>query len=347
MAQLRQAPHTYTAGETLAAFRRVKLDGATGKQVVYADAGEPDVGVVDDPVTSGDPAPVCPPSAWSTVKLEASAAIEIHEDVYGTADGKIGTTPVGLAVGAALQAASASGSVIEVLRYPQRVRLDGPGPGVHGFHEDFEANSLDANRFVATATDGGAVSHSDGVGGVIQLQPSSTTVVDNDEIYLHQTLETFKFALGKPLVFEARVKVTEANTDDANVIVGLADAVDEDQLQDNGGGPAASYSGAVFFKVDGGTVWQAETSIGTTQSTDTNVGTATTATWFTMRIEFEPGSGLTDGTVRFYLDGALVHTSTSFDYTSATDMEAFVGVKDGGANEELVDVDYIRCWQAR
>ena len=33
---------------------------------------------------------------------------------------------------------------------------------------------------------------------------------DNDELYIASSRETFKFAVGKPLVFEARAKITEA-----------------------------------------------------------------------------------------------------------------------------------------
>lgn len=355
MGSFRCAPQTYTTAEAINDFRRVKLDGQSSKTVVYADAGEPDIGTAYDVTlaangasrASGDRVALMPPTAWTTVKMVASVAIEIHATVYPAADGKVTDIPTGLARGVALEAASADGSVIEVLQFPQEVQLSGPGPGVHGFHEDFAVNSLDGDLFVATASNGGGVTLSDGAGGVVQLGASDSSAVDNDETYMHQVLETFKFAVGKPLVFGARVKPTEANTNTGNFIVGLKDAWAADSILDNGGGPAASYSGAVFFKVDGGTVWQTEASIGTTQTTDTSVGTATTATWFDMRIEFEPGSGLTDGTVRFYLDGNLVHTVTSFDYTSATEMEVGCGVKNGSANEELLDVDFLYCWQAR
>lgn len=354
MGQFRQAPQSYTTAEAINDHRRVKLDGAT-KSVVYADAGEPDIGTAyhvtlaanGSSRASGDTVAVMPPTAWSTTKMVAAGAIEQNETVYPAADGKIQATPCGLARGVALQAASGNNSVIEVLQFPQTVRLAGPGPGVHGFHDDFEANSLDADRWVVTASDGGAAAHSDGAGGVVQLGPSNSVAGAEDEIYLHQTLETFLFAAGKPLVFEARVKITEANTNQANVFVGLMNAVAANALQDADAGPKSSYSGAGFFKVGGSTVWQAEASIGTTQDTDTSVGTAATGTWYQLRIEFEPGSGVTDGTVRFYLDGSLVHTATSFDYTSATEMEAVVGVKAGSANEDLIDVDFVSCWQAR
>ena len=37
----------------------------------------------------------------------------------------------------------------------------------------------------------------------------------------------------------------------------------------------------------------------------------------------------------------------SLTYTSATEMMAFVGVKAGGANSEVVNVDYVAAYQDR
>ena len=41
--------------------------------------------------------------------------------------------------------------------------------------------------------------------------------------------------------------------------MGLCSAAGANALLDNGGGPAANYSGAVFYKVDGGTTFGAKT----------------------------------------------------------------------------------------
>ena len=227
-----------------------------------------------------------------------------------------------------------------------------------GFFEDF-FEFVTADMWTDTSTDATAtVTVSDGVKGIAAVFTDAT---DNNEAYLHQTKETFKFANNKPLVFEALVQYAEANTDDANVMIGLKDAWAADSLLDNGGGPAASYTGAVFFKVDGSTTWQVETSIAGTQTT-TNLTAANSLDkvahtaggttggpnadgYHKFRIEFRPYSS-TNADVLFYIND--VHVARhDFIYTSATDMEAGVGAKAGDTNAETVNVDYIACYQVR
>lgn len=225
-----------------------------------------------------------------------------------------------------------------------------------GFFEDF-LNDIDANIVVITATDSGTGAVGDAAGGILPLVASDGTVADNDETYAElPPNEVFKFAADKPLLFEARVQFTEANTDDANVIVGVKDAVAANTLLDNGGGPAASYSGAVFFKVDGGTRWQCETSNAGTQTTTDLVAsdannlsratqTAGGSTYQTLRIEYLPYSS-TNAYVNFYIDGVHV-CQHDYIFTSATEMQACAGVKNGDTNLETLNVDYAACYQAR
>ncbi len=226
-----------------------------------------------------------------------------------------------------------------------------------GIHDDF-MEYTDGQLWTKVATDLGGVTLSDGAGGVVVLDASDATVADNDEIYLKSTKELFKFAASKPVRVEARLQYAEANTDDANIIFGLADAVGANTLLDNGGGPKASYSGAVIFKVDGGTVWQCESSISTTQVTTVSQHTAGGSSYHTLAIECMP---ITSTTIeaRFFLDtaggqnlkqmrdanGALIkHTIT---LGTSTEMQVFVGAKNGGANEETLSVDYIAADQLR
>ena len=215
---------------------------------------------------------------------------------------------------------------------------------------------VDSADWVTTLTDSGTASVGDAVGGVIALVPSDGTVADNDEAYIESANEVFKFAGDKPLLFEARVQFTEANVDDANVLVGLLDAVGANSLQDNGGGPPASYSGAVFVKVDGGTVWQVETSNAGTQTTtellSTNTNnlakrnvTAGGSSYQVLRIEYMPYSS-TNAYVSFFVDGVLV-AQHDYIFTSATEMQIGIGVKNGGANNETLNVDYVVCTQER
>ena len=93
----------------------------------------------------------------------------------------------------------------------------------YGFFDDF-CEFVSGDLFTDISADvGAAVANVDAAGGAVTLTTGAT---DNNECYLLSTKELFLFAADKPLVFEARLKFTEANTDDANVILGiLASAV--------------------------------------------------------------------------------------------------------------------------
>jgi hypothetical protein len=211
-------------------------------------------------------------------------------------------------------------------------------------------------RWVVTADAGGAQDlDADGVGGILSI---ATGGVDNDEAYAESLGEPFLLAADKPIELEARVKFVEANTDDANILVGLMDAPGADSLIDNGGGPKASYSGAVFYKVDGGTNWIVETSLGGSQTTTTTDVTAGGSSYQTLRIVAQPVSA-TRIEVSFFIDPAggsnftqcqdaqgrpIKHVVT---LGSPTEMALVLGAKAGGANAETLLVDYVACSQLR
>jgi len=103
---------TITAGEALAAHRRVKISGAT---VIYADAGDIGIGTNEYAVASADQAVIRLDNAGGTVEMVAAAAVTAGADIYPAADGKISMTPSGPRIGKALAAATADGDVIECL----------------------------------------------------------------------------------------------------------------------------------------------------------------------------------------------------------------------------------------
>src|SRR3954462_13666997 len=105
-----------------------------------------------------------------------------------------------------------------------------------GFFDDFEWY-LSPHRWTSVLTDSGTASVGDAAGGILALVASDGTVADNDEAYARTTNELFKFANNKPLLFEARLQFPEANTDDANVLVGLIDAAAANTIVDDGAGP--------------------------------------------------------------------------------------------------------------
>jgi hypothetical protein len=65
-----------------------------------------------------------------------------------------------------------------------------------------------------------------------------------------------------------------------------------------------------------------------------------------LAIEFQPLTSTT-GEVRFYIDDALI-VKHDITFTSATEMQVILGVKDGDADdEETLNVDYAACYQLR
>lgn len=224
----------------------------------------------------------------------------------------------------------------------------------HGFFEDFNYFTTVHNGWTTVASDSGTIVGSDAAGGILQLNPSDGTVADNDETYLKRTQETFKFAENKPIYFGAYVKFTEANTDDANVFVGMKDAIAANTIVDNGG-MATSFSGMAFYKKDGETQWRAIVSLGSTQSevllsaanTVTKQGYTAGGSYQKLEIEFQPKtSALAD--IVFRIDGTVVYKFVDFTYTSATEMQAGFGMKNGAdTNVEQLLVDWISAYQIR
>lgn len=207
-----------------------------------------------------------------------------------------------------------------------------------------EFHSIDTNRWIAV---------NDGSTGSLALATTMpggwlnvpTAAADNDYHTLRLAAKSFKFAAGKPLYFEARIKLTEAATNAANWIVGLSEVATNGGLQDNGAGPLASYDGAVFFKVDGGSVIQFETSNGGTQVTDTDVGAFTSGSAYVLGINFDPNDGTT-GVVKAYVNGALVATQ-NITISGLDEMYVIFGVKAGSTSAETLSVDYVYCRQLR
>jgi hypothetical protein len=200
-----------------------------------------------------------------------------------------------------------------------------------------------AHLWTSLAADSGtSVAVGDAAGGVLVLTTGAT---DNNEALVKTTNELFLFAVDKPLRGEARVQFAEANTNAANVAFGFADALGANLLLDDGGGAKASFSGALLYKVDGGTTWNFITSVGTTRTVTATAVTAGGASYQTLRIEAREQGGVVevvpiiDGTQALDANGRPI--KHRLDPTSATEMQAGCYVKAGGANSEVLRVDYL------
>ena len=104
---------TFTAGEALEAYRRVKLSAAD--TVVYSDAGEDWLGITQEAVANSAQVGVRLRTAAGTSKMTVAGVLSVNDVVYGAADGKIDDAPTGQPVGRALEAATADGGIVEVI----------------------------------------------------------------------------------------------------------------------------------------------------------------------------------------------------------------------------------------
>jgi len=105
---------TLKAGEDLIAFRRVKISTST---VMYADAGETGIGVVQAAVDYSEDARACIrlDNPGGSSKMTASGIITAGASVYAANDGKISATANGEPVGTSVEASGADGDIIEVI----------------------------------------------------------------------------------------------------------------------------------------------------------------------------------------------------------------------------------------
>lgn len=187
------------------------------------------------------------------------------------------------------------------------------------------------------------------VGGEVSIV---TAAADNDYHFLKETgAGHFKVATGKPIYFVARFSLTEANTDDANFVFGISSVVDSTLLGADGAGPASSYSGALFFKVDGTMTVQFETSNGSTQTTNASVATFTSGVVYQVGFAIDPGDGTTAIVTPWVYNETTavrsVGTPHKLAIASIAAGSVVWGVKAGGANAETLKVDYVRCAQKR
>lgn len=232
----------------------------------------------------------------------------------------------------------------------------------HGFWEDFQNGIVTGDLWTTVQGDTGAApANLDAVGGQLDLV---TGTVDNNECYLHTTKEQFLIADNKPCEVIARFAFAEGATNVSNVIFGFQSAGGVNALLDNGAGPAASYTGAVFFKEDGQLEWSVETSLGTLQQTTrlttvnsldklSKAAAAGAAVFHVLRIEINAVSS-TKAVADFFItqgntgEVAEVHVfSQEFVYTSATEMDVIIGIKAGSSTTEIMTPDYVGARQLR
>lgn len=241
-----------------------------------------------------------------------------------------------------------------LVRIPESARI---AHLTHGFHDSFNRKAIDSTNdySLVTAVDGTATI-ADGCPARVNIKSAAASASGNEDAYLVREPEQFLFAANKPLDFQAIVQATEDDTNQNNLFVGLADGVAADLLVNDGAGPKTSGTMLAFYKVDGGLNWNVIASIGSTQ-TKVELSAANTLTKKSyvgsgaatqrLQIKFRPWSSA-KANVEFWIDDELVYVVQDWTFTSATEVQAVCGCKDGdSADEVTISLYDWYCFQAR
>ena len=332
---------TFTSGEALEADRLVLLSASTA---IYSDGGENPIGLTKEAVASGDQVAVSVLTG-SVQKVTASKAITAGTAIYATTDGKVSDAAVGAQIGIAIEAATvANGKIPAIIWQIGRANdaLRARSNNVEFFDDFFAYDGTATVGGWVAVSDGGTIATAAGIDGTLSIATGGT---DNNESYVSSVVDPFFFVADKNVHFECKVKLTEAATDDANIIAGLSSVYGANTLVDNGAGPVTTFDGAAFFKVDGGVVWQTITSNAAVQVKDTSAGAFTTATWHKLEFDYDYNDGTT-AVVKFYVDGVLGATS-NLTIAGLAAMSVVLGAKAGGGNAETLLVDYVQVITTR
>lgn len=172
-----------------------------------------------------------------------------------------------------------------------------------------------------------------GINGEATLAFDSQSEIQN--VCLFQS-DVLNYDIDKLISIEMRVKTTATLDSTTSLAFGLAsarnDAID-------------SIAEAALFRLIGDNTLVVETDDGTTNNDDVATGASLSSTYKRFVISFE--SGTSD--VRFYVDGARVAASTTFDMSGYTaGLQPIVQIqKTADTNTDSVTVDYIKIRSQR
>ncbi len=225
--------------------------------------------------------------------------------------------------------------------------------------QEYSSGASNGSGWTTVTAGAGASTVGDVVGGVINLLPTDST--NNREVYVKSTHQLWLFAANKPFMGEVSLQYSEANTNKAAIAFGFMSGVGAASMADTTHEPKSSFSGAVIYKVGGGTVWKCASSVGTTmggaggvaQASDTTAGGTA---YSRLRIEVMPISS-TLAEITYWVDGNQLKNAggrpgqtqikDQLTYTGALQMNFFVMCKNGSTTAESLLVDYMASEQLR
>jgi hypothetical protein len=191
----------------------------------------------------------------------------------------------------------------------------------HTYFEDFDYYT--AADWTVTETDAGATQAlADGDGGLLLI---TNTAADNDLVSLQKKGESFRFASGKPLFFEARFKVSDATQSD--VVIGL-------QITDTT--PLDVSDGVFFIKADGAATVNFLVEKNNTATTASAVATMADDTFIRLGFYYDGVSA-----VQYFVNGSIAGSSVTTNLPDDEDMTITIAIQNGEAAAKTMTVDYV------
>jgi len=197
-----------------------------------------------------------------------------------------------------------------------------PAPTLfHTYFEDFDYYV--AGDWTVTETDSGATQAlADGDGGLLLI---TNTAADNDLVSLQKKGESFLFASGKRLFFEARFKVNDATESD--VVIGL-------QITDIT--PLDVTDGVFFIKADGAATVNLLVEKNNTATTTSSVATMADDTFITLGFYYD---GSTQ--IQYSVNGTVLGTSVTTNLPDDEALTVTMALQNGAAAAKTMTVDYV------
>jgi hypothetical protein len=191
----------------------------------------------------------------------------------------------------------------------------------HTYFEDFDYYT--AGDWTVTETDAGATQAlTDGDGGLLLI---TNTAADNDLVSLQKKGESFRFASGKALFFEARFKVSDATQSD--VVIGL-------QITDTT--PLDVSDGVFFIKADGAATVNFLVEKNNTATTASSIATMADDTYIRLGFYYDGSSA-----VQYFVNGTYTGSSVTTNLPDDEDMTITIAIQNGEAVAKTMTVDYV------
>jgi hypothetical protein len=191
----------------------------------------------------------------------------------------------------------------------------------HTYYEDFDYY-VAANWTVTETQAGATQALTDGDGGLLLI---TNTAADDDLVSLQKVGESYRFASGKELFFEARFKVSDATQSD--VVIGL-------QITDTT--PLDVSDGVFFIKADGSTSVSLLVEKNGTATTTSSVATMANDTFISLGFYYDGASS-----IQYSVNGVVKGTSVTTNLPDDEDMTVTIALQNGEAVAKTMTVDYV------